>query len=267
MIENVIIPCAGRGTRMLSVTHGRPKELLPLGGVPILQHVLHECASSGIASALIVVSPRKMAIVDFGASLAGRDGMPRSIQFAVQPEPRGLADAIRHGSSFAANGPFAVALPDNIFVGQQPAVAQVAAAFGETGKNVVGMIQVSIAEAALRGATPVYAGIRERDLFRIEQIPEKGAHSATFDTLGAKSAFTGVGRFVFTQEVFAAIEEAEHGLAPGAELDDVPVMQVLLAGDRLVGRVLLTRFLDVGLPQGYAEAELAMAGLSDGSAA
>lgn len=239
---------------MLPLTHGAPKELLPLGGTPILQHVLGECARSGIASVLIVVSPEKNAIIDFAAPLAGRPGMPRSIEFAVQREPHGLADAIRHGAHFAAREPFAVALPDNLFVGAEPGVAQVIAAFTATGQNVVGVTEVLAIDAARRGPTPVYPGERDGEFFRIERVPDKGAHDATFDTLGEASAVTGVGRYVFTEEVFGVIDAAERNLAVEAELDDIPVLQALLARERLIGRVLAGRFIDVGIPQGYAEA-------------
>ena len=75
---------------------------------------------------------------------------------------------------------------------------------------------------------------------------------------GAASAFTGVGRYVFRPDVFDVIDEAERALAPGAELDDVPVLQRLLARGALVGRRMRGRFLDAGLPAGYAEAQAAL---------
>jgi hypothetical protein len=46
----------------------------------------------------------------------------------------------------------------------------------------------------------------------------------------------------------------ERTLHPGMELDDIPVLQRLLAAERLVGRRIRGRFLDVGLPDGHAEA-------------
>ena len=75
-----------------------------------------------------------------------------------------------------------------------------------------------------------------------------------FDIEGASSAFTGIGRFVFTTDAFAAIDEVERTLRPDVELDDIPVMQRLFAAGRLIGRRILGRFLDVGLPGGYADA-------------
>ena len=85
-------------------------------------------------------------------------------------------------------------------------------------------------------------------------MPAKGDRVKTFDLRGAASGFTGVGRYVFTPEVFAAIDEVEARLAPGEELDDIPVMRLLLERDRLAGCRIHGDFLDVGIPFGYREA-------------
>lgn len=239
---------------MLALTGGAPKELLPIGGVPVLEWVARECAASGVAELLVVVAPGKEAIERHLAPLAGAPGMPARIAFVSQREPRGLADAIRLGRDFAAGEPLVVALPDNLFVGDAPAVAQLAETFARTGTNVVAVAEVSAEVAGRRGATAAVPGTLVGDEFHIERIPDKGARAGTFDTGGARSAFTHVGRYVFTADVWPVIDAAERALAPGQELDDVPVLQRLLAAGRLVGRRIRGRFLDVGLPAGYEEA-------------
>lgn len=254
-VWRALVPCGGKGTRMLPLTHGAPKELLPVGGVPVLHRVLAECAASGASEVLIVTAPGKDAIEVYARPLAGAVGMPARIDFVVQREARGLADAIRLGRGFAAGDPLAVALPDNLFVGGPPAVAQVISAYEREAMSVVGVTEVFARDAARRGPTAVYPGTREGDLLRIARIPDKGEHGATFDTGGAASALTGVGRYVFTDEVFGVIDEVERSLPAGEELDDIPVMQRLLARGRLVGCVLQGVFLDVGLPSGYEEAD------------
>lgn len=253
-VTRVLIPCGGRGTRMQSLTRGSAKELLEVAGAPLLVRVLEECAESGIDEALIVISPEKTEIVERVAPLAGNPGMPRSISFAVQKEPRGLADAIRLGRGFACGGPLAVALPDNLFAGAEPGLRQVIDTHLSTRKNVVAVVEITAAEASRRGPTSVFPGYLDGDEFIIERIPDKGERGKTFDTGGKASAFTGVGRYVFTSEVFEVIDAVESTLPEGAELDDVPVMQRLLAADRLIGRRIQGRFFDVGLVSGYMEA-------------
>src|SRR5262249_41933915 len=121
--------------------------------------------------------------------------------------------------------PLAVALPDNIFVGPRPALSQL---FGSP-TNVVAIVEISAAEAARRGATGVLDGTREGSLYRISRIPDKGAKAATFYTRGAESAYTAVGRFVFLPSALQAIDVVEQRIPSGAELDDIPLMQLLLA--------------------------------------
>lgn len=254
-VRRAIIPCGGKGTRMLAISRGLAKELLPIAGEPVLAHVLRECAESGIEHALVVVSPEKQSVVTFAKSVAGAAGMPARIDTAVQMQPKGLADAVRVGRSFANGEPVAVALPDNLFVDtSQPAVAQVIETYAREHVNVVGLTEITADIAQSRGPTPIYPGTRRGDEFLIESIPSKGAHGSTFELGSAHSAMTGIGRYVFTPAAFEIIDEVEPTLAPGSELDDIPVMQRMLAQHALIGRVLHGTFLDVGLPEGYREA-------------
>jgi UTP--glucose-1-phosphate uridylyltransferase len=254
-VWRAIIPCGGKGTRMLAISRGLAKELLSIAGEPVLAHVLRECAASGIEHALVVVSPEKQSVVTFAKSVAGATGMPARIDSAVQMQPKGLADAVRVGRGFANGEPVAVALPDNLFVdGPKPAVAEVIETYAREHVNVVGLTEITAEIAQARGPTPIYPGTRRGDDFLIESIPSKGAHGSTFDLGHAHSAMTGVGRYVFTPAAFGIIDEAERTLEPGKELDDIPVMQRMLARGALRGRVLHGVFLDVGLPEGFREA-------------
>jgi UTP--glucose-1-phosphate uridylyltransferase len=255
LVRRALVPCGGRGTRMLGFTRGAPKELIPVAGIPAVEWVARECGASGIEEMLVVIAPGKEAIAVHLSSLAGGPGVPEHIRFVVQPEPRGLADAIRLGREFAGAGPLAVALPDNLFPGNVPALAQVIETFVESGRSTVAVAEILAAEAARRGATAVLEGQLVGDAYHITRIPDKGDATARFDTGGRRSAFTNVGRYCFTAEVFEAIDAVERDLPSGAELDDVPVLQRLLAKRRLAGRCLRARFLDLGLPEGLAEAD------------
>ncbi len=253
-VSRGLIPCGGRGTRMQSLTRGMAKELLEVAGVPVVERVLEECASSGIDDVLVVISPDKNDVVERLAPLAGKAGMPQSISFAVQKEPRGLADAIRLGRVFAGRGPLAVALPDNLFAGAAPGLAQVIETYHASGKNVVAIVEITADAASRRGPTAVFPGRALGHEFVIERIPDKGEKGRTFDTQGQQSAFTGVGRYVFGPDAFEAIDLIEQDLAAGEELDDIPVMQLLLSRERLTGRLIEGRFFDVGIVSGYEEA-------------
>ncbi len=252
--HHALIPCGGKGTRMRSLTGGAPKELVEVAGIPVVERVARECAASGITDLLVVIAPGKEAIQDRLAWQAGTHGMPARISFAVQREARGMADAIRLGANFCDRGPIAVALPDNLFLGATPALQQVINVATKAGKSAVSIVGISTEKARAKGATAIYQGDIVGHEYRIAHIPDKGAKSATFDTGGAKVAYTGVGRYAFGPAVWKAIDEVESTLAPGAELDDIPVMQLLLNRGLMTGCLIEGRFLDVGLPTGYNEA-------------
>ena len=240
---------------MATLTGGRAKELMPVAGKPLLLWVLAECAASGVEEILVVAAPHKQDVIDAARAAAGKADMPRRIDTIIQREPRGLADAIRYGAGFVANDPFGVALPDNLFIADVPALRQLIEAHSDTDKNVVAVVELFPEDAERAGPTAIFPGQLNGDLYEIAEIPSKGARGSTFDLKGAPSGFTGVGRYVFhPDEVFPAIDEVEKQLTAGTELDDVPVMQLLLERGRLVGRRIVGEFLDVGLPIGYQEA-------------
>ena len=240
---------------MAALTGGHAKELMPVAGKPLLLWVLGECAASGIDEVLVVAAPHKQDLIDVARAAAGRPEMPRRIETVIQREPRGLADAIRHGIGFVANDPFAVALPDNLFIADTPATKQLIEAYHDTKKNVVAVVELFPEDAERAGPTAIFPGDLDGDLYEIDDIPSKGDRGSTFDLRGAPSGFTGVGRYVFIPgELFPTIDEVDRGLTAGAELDDVPVMQLLLERGRLIGRRIVGDFLDVGLPVGYNEA-------------
>ena len=259
-VTHALVPCGGRGTRMAAVAGNLPKEMLSVAGRPVVEQVARECAASGITDLLVVVAPGKESIEAHLAPLAGATGMPSRIAFAVQRDARGLADAIRLGRAFAREGPIAVALPDNLFVAERPALRQVIDVADATGKSAVAVVGIAAEEASRRGATAIYRGTLERGgEFRITHIPDKGAKSASFDTGGAAMAYTGVGRYAFGARLWQAIDEVDSTLPKDQELDDIPVMQLLLHAGLLTGCLIRGDFLDVGVPAGYHEANARLA--------
>jgi UTP-glucose-1-phosphate uridylyltransferase len=87
---------------------------------------------------------------------------------------------------------------------------------------------------------------------RVVAIADKSR--GRFDPGETASAMTPIGRFILPGEIFAEFREVARALPPGAELDDVPVLQRLAARGALAGTVCEARFYDVGVPEGYHDA-------------
>ena len=86
------------------------KELLPVGGRPLIVHGLRDLAAAGVEEALVVVSPDKP---ELARALGSRvDGV--ALTYVEQHEPLGVGDAIALAEPFAAGEPFFCWLPDNL---------------------------------------------------------------------------------------------------------------------------------------------------------
>jgi hypothetical protein len=62
---NVVIPAAGLGVRFRPLSRIMPKELLPMGGKPLIHHALEEADRAGFEQAVVVLSPTKSSIREY----------------------------------------------------------------------------------------------------------------------------------------------------------------------------------------------------------
>ena len=273
-ITRAIIPAAGLGTRLLSVTKEQPKEMLPVfaptrnGGTalkPTVQLIFEQLQDCGIRQFCFVVGRGKRAIEDhftpdwnFVKLLQSKDKQDQasdlvafyqrvtksSIFWVNQSEPRGFGDAVLTGKAVSDGNPVLVHAGDNHVISSN----------GDHIKRLMKAHNASGADATLllrRVVDPRQYGVaevtRQRGEIVVKHVVEKPERPATKLAL--------LPTYIFKPVIFEALESIKPG--KGGELQLTDAIEELIRRGLKVRAVQLKKgefWLDVGTPETYWQA-------------
>lgn len=270
------------GTRLLPATKSQPKEMLPVGTKPVVQHVVEELVIEGVDKLLFVTGRKKRSIEDHfdddpelaallsdkGASVAQPFYEKAGAEFFYvrQRRPLGNADAIRLGAEFVGDEPFLVGFGDSIISSphRPGVVGRMIAAHQHNGvAATIAVWQVPAEHVHRYGIVRSSSGDVSDDCFPIAEIVEKPNADA------APSRMAVAARYIFDRRVFDAIDRIEAG--HGGELWLTDAIQILIDDGEGVQCLRLRddeQRYDVGNPTTYYRAfvDFALADPEHGSA-
>lgn len=266
-IRKAVFPVGGMGTRFLPATKAMPKEMLPVVDKPLIQYAVEEAMEAGIEEFIFVTGRGKSAIedhfdrsVELESLLSDRDkeGILQQVRDATPPagqvyytrqqSPLGLGHAVWCARNLVGDEPFAVLLADDLIYSRKSCLAQMVAAYGEVGGNLIAAMDVPQEHTARYGI--IDPGVDDGRLLQVNGLVEKPAPGK------APSNHAVIGRYILQPQVFEHLSNHEKGAGGEVQLTDAlakMIGEVPFHGLRFEG----TRF-DCGDKVGFLHANLAL---------
>jgi len=207
-VHRAVVPAAGFGTRLRPLTNAIPKEMLPIGRKPVLQHVVDELLGAGLTDILFVISPRKDMIRDYFGDGA-KFGL--NCHYVIQPEMKGLGDAVLRAEQWVSDEPFVVAFGDCLITGLVDSVAHSESPTQRllSTHNMQGSFATVLTERVAREDTYKYGIVSPQDMgqigaagFKLKDIVEKP------DAAHAPSNYAVAARWALNPVIFSYLHKA-----------------------------------------------------------
>lgn len=232
---------------MRPATRALPKALLPIVDRPAVQWVVEEAVRAGAKEVFIVVDPGVGELIERHFNSQEEGPLPGledvAVHAVVQDVPRGLGDAVRTAEKAVGSRPFYCLLVDNmVYPGHDvlPAMADAA----ESG-SVVCLRELGTEYLARYGFIVPGEWVGD-SVVEVRGAVEKPGVELAPSKLGL------IGRYLFTEPIFGALDHLEPGV--GGELQLTDAIHTVGEQGLCRGFVAATDLLDSGTPSGYLEA-------------
>ena len=265
-ITKAVIPAAGLGTRMFPATVSVAKEMLPYGSRPIIEYIVRDAVESGIEQILIVINKGKEGIIShFKPNEFQENELLRKnklnelalvrelqnlcqIEFVYQDQLAGLGDAIAMARNFTGKDAFAVLLGDNVLIShtKRTILSTMIDVFNQYQKSVVAVQSINPKEVYRYGIMfGTHLGKRVYQVIGWVEKPE---------ICEAPSNIAVAGQYIFTPEIYDALEKTEAGI--NGELQITDAMDLIARESTCYSYLIDGERKDLGNYKSYLQANI-----------
>lgn len=264
MIKRAVIPVAGFGTRMLPITKAVPKEMIALVDKPIIHYAVQEAIEAGITDIIFITSKSKSAIEDYfdrffelenALKVSGKENLLQEIVDITenckivsvrQKEQKGLGHAILQAESIVGDEPFAVILPDDLFLYEKPIIGQMIEVYSKLKAPVIALQKVPFDQTNKYGIVSIKERLDDR-IYQLKSMVEKPKSNPPSD-------LAIVGRYILNRDILEQIEKT--GLGALGEIQLTDAINEIAINKSVYGYIYEGNRFDCGHKAGYIRAFL-----------
>ncbi|MBC7197190.1 MAG: UTP--glucose-1-phosphate uridylyltransferase GalU [Deferribacterales bacterium] len=264
VIKRAVIPVAGFGTRMLPITKAVPKEMIALVDKPIIHYAVQEAIEAGITDIIFITSKSKSAIEDYfdrffelenALKVSGKENLLQEIVDITekckivsvrQKEQKGLGHAILQAESIVGDEPFAVMLPDDLFLYEKPIIGQMIEVYNKLKAPVVALQKVPVDETNKYGIVSIKEKLDD-SIYQLKSMVEKPKSNPPSD-------LAIVGRYILNRDILEQIEKT--GLGALGEIQLTDAINEIAINKSVYGYIYVGNRFDCGHKAGYIRAFL-----------
>ena len=239
IINKVVIPAAGLGSRLLKLSLTQPKELLPIVDKPAIDFAIDEAIEAGFTQACIVTSEDKKPLLNKHLFEKNID-----ITYLIQRHPLGLGHAIHVAKEWVSGEGFGVILPDDLY--DSAALLTQMVNYTEIHQRS------SLATFAILPKQARNYGVASLELANEVYNVTKLLEKPTDESPDYKNAV--MGRYVLTDEIWEYLNINKVGINGEIQLTDA--LNDLANQNNMSAFIAMEKRIDIGSPRGWLEANI-----------